>query len=84
MATYEAIFADGLRVTFEADTMTIEEGVIVLMREGEGSRTAVAAIGADELLFIRDTSLPVTLDLGDDEDEEDEDDEEEDEEDEDE
>lgn len=52
MATYEALFRNGMRATFEADAMTIEEGVIVLMRETNGRGTAVAAIGSDELLFI--------------------------------
>lgn len=73
MATYEAIFSDGLRVTFEADRMTIDDGVIVLMREREGPRTVVAAIGPDELLFIRDTSLPVTIELDEEDGDEDED-----------
>lgn len=70
MATFEALFSDGLRATFEADTMMVEEGVIVLMQEASDGRTAVAAIGSDELLFIRDTSIPVTLveSEGDDED----------------
>jgi len=43
MVTVEALFGDGLRATFEADTMVVEEGVIVLMREGANGNTALAA-----------------------------------------
>jgi hypothetical protein len=65
MATFEALFSDGVRATFEADTMVVEEGVIVLMREGGGGRTTLAAIGSDELLFIYDTSMPVEISVED-------------------
>jgi hypothetical protein len=73
MATFEAHFSDGLVARFEADTMTIEEGVIVLLKEADGGRTAVAAIGSDELLFIRDTAFEVELEEPEYEDEEEED-----------
>ena len=74
MATFQALFSDGIRATFEADTMVVEEGVIVLMRETANGKTALAAIGSDELLFICDTSMDVEIEeFGEDDEDEDED-----------
>lgn len=72
MATFHALFSDGLRATFKADTMVIEEGVIVLMGGQGGGPTALAALGADELLFIYEDSMAVEIDESDDEEEDEE------------
>jgi hypothetical protein len=57
MATYEAVFLDGTIAAFEADSMSVEHGVVVLTRSG----TTACAIGTGELLFMRDVNVPVEL-----------------------
>lgn len=61
MAQYEAVFSDGLVATFEADSMTADHGLVVLGRSAGGKEETVVAIGAGDLLFIRDVTVGVEL-----------------------
>lgn len=61
MAQYEAVFADGLVATFEADEMTADDGLVLLTRKSDGKDQTVVAIGGDELMFIRDVTVNVEL-----------------------
>lgn len=56
MATFEAVFADGRRVTFEAETLEVEDGAVVLQAALNGNgQSPVAAVGSVELLYVTDT-----------------------------
>ena len=61
MPQYEAVFSDGMVATFEADSMKVEDGLVVLEKDDEGTRTTVVAIGSSQLLFIRDTDVDVEV-----------------------
>jgi hypothetical protein len=65
MPQFEAVFNDGMVATFEADSMKVEAGLVVLERDDAGASTTVVAIGANQLLFIRDTDVEVEMIEGD-------------------
>lgn len=67
MAQFEAVFADGTVATFEADSMKVDHGLVVLERSAGGVSTVVVAIGGSDLVFVRDTDVEVELIEGDDE-----------------
>ena len=59
MAQFEAVFSDGAIVTFEADSMTVDDGLVILEREGKKKTETVVVLNAMELLFIRDIDVDV-------------------------
>lgn len=61
MAQYEAVFSDGLVATFEADSLSSDDGVVLLKRNTGGKEETVVAIGSGDLLFIRDVTVNVEL-----------------------
>lgn len=72
MAQFEAVFSDGAIVTFEADSMSVADGLVILERDGN----SVVVLNAMELLFIRDIDVDVEVaDLEEDWDDEDDDEE---------
>lgn len=72
MAQFEAVFSDGAIVTFEADSMSVEDGLVILERDAK----TVVVLNAVELLFIRDIDVDVEVaDLEEDWDDEDDDEE---------
>jgi hypothetical protein len=81
MAQFEAVFSDGAIVTFEADSMTVDDGLVILEREGKKKTETVVVLNAMELLFIRDIDVDVEVaDIDDWDDDDDDDDWDEDEE----
>ena len=57
MAQFEAVFSDGAIVTFEADSMSVADGLVILERDG----SAGVVLNAMELLFIRDIDVDVEV-----------------------
>jgi len=61
MPQFEAVFADGMVATFEADSMRVADGVVILEKTEAGATSTVVAIGAGQLVFVRDTDVEVEI-----------------------
>lgn len=61
MAQFEAVFSDGAIVTFEADSMSVADGLVILERESDTKTEPVVVLNATELLFIRDIDVDVEV-----------------------
>jgi hypothetical protein len=61
MGHFEAVFSDGAIVTFEADSLSVDDGLVILEREGKKKTETVVVINAAELLFIRDLDVDVEV-----------------------
>lgn len=73
MPQFEAVFADGMVATFDADSMRVADGVVILEKIDGGTASTVVAIGASQLIFVRDTDVDVEVAEADDDWDEDDD-----------
>lgn len=61
MTEYEALFAEGTKITVNADALRVEGGLIHFEQQAGGKTTTICVVSADQLLFVYDTQGDVTV-----------------------
>lgn len=61
MAEYEALFAEGTKLTIQAEAMRVEGNLVLFEQQMSGHLTTVCMLSVDQLLFVVDTRADVTI-----------------------
>lgn len=61
MAEFEALFSEGTKLTIQADSMTVADGVVKFDQQVDGVTTTVCALSVNQLLFVFNTEADVTV-----------------------
>lgn len=61
MAEFEALFADGTKITVNADSMRVADGLVHFEQQAGGQSATVCLLSASQLLFVFDTNADVVV-----------------------